>query len=93
MFNVIERPLKPDEIRQLLVERREGDVVHLNRRLATGAEAPHMESLDWILKEDHGYHALSLTFEGRPVSFGEAASMAIALAPDLYVYTGPKTAF
>jgi hypothetical protein len=97
MEHRIDRLLGKQEIRQLLDDRQEGNVVHLFRNVTVPGSSPGL--LAWLQKEHNpDPETLKDTFAvyggrytGRSLDIDAATDFVDEIASSSYSYTGPKT--
>lgn len=97
MEHAINRHLNEQEIRQLLEERQEDNVVNLYRNMTTPGNSPRL--LAWIKKEHNpSPDVLKDTFavdggsyDGGSVDIDETIEFVNSIGSSSYRYTGPKS--
>lgn len=97
MEHEINRLLDKQEIRQLLEDRQENNVVHLYRNLTTPGNSPRL--LAWLQKEhnrspgvlEDTFAIYGGSYNGGSVNIDETTEFVNSIASSSYGYTGPRT--
>jgi hypothetical protein len=97
MEHRINRRLSKQEIRQLLDDRHEGDVIHLFRNVTVSGSSPGL--LAWLQKHHNPYPenlkdyfaVYGGRYNGGSVDIDAATDFVDEIASSSYRYTGPQT--